>query len=168
MKGDRLLATALLAGTLLATRPADAQRLLAAVFLFEIDDVSQHGAMPGQASNDRVRLGRLDELLVVSLERSDQYAPVAVAVDPGWPSLRTCGGCEVEAARRVGAQVTVTGWVQKVSDVLQNINVVVRDVATGERVAGGSVNIRGDTDESWMSGLADLLRNQILGNATAK
>ena len=58
MKGDRLLATALLAGTLLATRPADAQRLLAAVFLFEIDDVSQHGAMPGQASNDRVRLGR--------------------------------------------------------------------------------------------------------------
>ena len=105
---------------------------------------------------------------MVSLERSDQYAPVAVAVDPGWPSLRTCGGCEVEAARRVGAQVAVTGWVQKVSDVLQNINVVVRDVATGERVAGGSVNIRGDTDESWMSGLADLLRNQILGNATAK
>jgi len=59
----------------------------------------------------------------------------------------------------------VTGWVQRVSDLLLNINVVVRDVATGGRVAGGSIDIRGDTDESWTGGLADLIRNQILSNA---
>jgi len=156
------------AGALLAAPPADAQRLLAAVFLFEMDDSGLHAATPVREPGERVRLGRLDELLVVSLERSEQYAPVAVALDPAWPSLRTCGGCEVEAARRVGAQVTVTGWVQKVSDVHRTINVVVRDVATGGRVAGGSADILGDTEESWTSGLAELLRNQILDNPTAK
>jgi hypothetical protein len=146
----------------------EAQRLLAAVFLFEMDDPGPHAATPVQEPSDRVRLGRLDELLVVSLERSEQYAPVAVAVDPAWPSLRTCGGCEVAAARRVGAQVTVTGWVQRVSDVRRTINVVVRDVATGGRVAGGSADILGDTEESWTSGLAELLRNQILHNPMSK
>ena len=168
MKAVQHLVGAVIAGALLAAPPADAQRLLAAVFLFEMDDAGLHGATPEREPSDRVRLGRLDELLVVSLERSEQYAPVAVAVDPTWPSLRTCGGCEVEAARRVGAQVTVTGWVQMVSDVHLNINVVVRDVATGGRVAGGSADILGDTDESWTSGLAELLRNQILDSPTAK
>jgi len=165
MTAARQLASAVLAVSLLHAPSADAQRLVAAVFLFEMDITGTHGATPGQASQDRVRLGRLDEQLVVSLERSEQYAPVAVAVDPAWPSLRTCGGCEVEAAHRAGAQVAVTGWVQRVSDLLLNINVVVRDVATGGRVAGGSIDIRGYTDESWTGGLADLIRNQILSNA---
>jgi hypothetical protein len=130
------------------------------VFLFEMDDSGLHAATPGREPSDRVRLGRLDELLVVSLGRSEQYAPFAVAVDPAWPSLRT--------RRGVGAQVTVTGWVQKVSDVHRTIDVVVRDVATGGRVAGGRADILGDTEESWTSGLAELLRNQILDNPTAK
>ena len=167
MTSARRLASAIFAWVLLGAPPADAQRLLAAVFLFEMDDVSPHGAIPERSSHDRVRLGRLDGQLVVSLERSGQYAPVAVPVDPAWPSLWTCGGCEVEAARRVGAQVAVTGWVHKVSDLVFNINVVVRDVATGERVAGGSVDVRDDTDESWARGLAELLRTQIPGGVTA-
>jgi hypothetical protein len=161
----QLIADAVLAGALLTAPQAGAQRPLAAVFLFEMDDASPHDAMAAQVPQDRVRLGRLDEQLVVSLERSGQYAPVAVAVDPAWPSLRTCGGCEVAAARRVGAQVAVTGWVQKILDRPLTINVVVRDVATGGIVAGGSVTVPSDTDESWASGLADLLRDHILGTA---
>lgn len=167
MTSARHLASAVLAWMLLDTRPADAQRLLAAVFLFEMDDISLQGAMPELPSHARARLGRLDGQLVVSLERSAQYAPVAVPVDPAWPSLWTCGGCEVEAARRVGAQVAITGWVHKVSDRVFNINLVVRDVANGERVAGGSVNVHDDTDETWRRGLAELLRNPILGGVTA-
>ena len=44
------------------------------------------------------------------------------------------------------------------------INIAVYDVATGTWVAGGSVDIRGDTDESWTRGLSFLLRNRILGD----
>lgn len=167
MKSVRHLAGAVLAVVVLAAPHADAQRRLAAVFLFELDDTGLHGAVP-QTPNDRARLGRLDAQLVVSLERSGQYAPIALPVDPAWPGLWTCDGCEVEAARRVGAQVAVTGWVRRQSDIDLNITVAVRDVATGAPVASGSVDIRGATDESWTRGLASLLRNDILGSAAAQ
>jgi hypothetical protein len=68
----------------------------------------------------------------------------------------------VELARRDGAAFSIVGWVQKVSNLILNINLVIRDTATGQRVAAGSVDIRGDTDESWTRGLSYLLRNRIL------
>ena len=42
----------------------------------------------------------------------------------------------------------MVGWVQKVSNLILNINIAVYDVASGRRLAGFSVDIRGDTDES--------------------
>ncbi len=167
MKSWRHLAGTVLPAALLAAQPGNAQPPRAAVFAFELDDTSLQGAMQGPAPDDRARLVRLDAQLLDSLARSGQYAPVAVAADPAWPALRTCGGCEADAARGVDAQVSVIGWVQKVSNLILNINIVVRDVATGGRVAAGSVDIRGDTDESWTRGLAYLLRNRILTTATA-
>jgi hypothetical protein len=163
----RHLAGIVLTGVVLAAPQAHAQRQLAAVFLFEFDNAGLHSAV-ALTPHDRARLGRLDAQLVLSLERSGQYAPIAVPVDPAWPSLWTCDGCEVEAARRVGAQVAVTGWVRRRSDLDLTLTLAVRDVATGARVAGGSVDVRGDSDESWTRGLADLLRNEIPGSATAQ
>ncbi len=75
--------------------------------------------------------------------------------------MRTCNGCDVDLARKVGAQISVTGWVQKVSNLILNINLVVRDVETGQVVAAGSVDIRGNTDELWSRGLSYLLRNRL-------
>ena len=56
-------------------------------------------------------------------------------------------------ARKVGAQVAVTGLVQKVSNLILNINLAITDVATGQVLAAQTVDIRGDTDESWTRGL---------------
>jgi Protein of unknown function (DUF2380) len=136
---------------------------MAAVFAFELDDTSLQGEMRGQDAGDLVRLGRLDQQLREALVRSGRYTPVALPTDPGEPSWWTCDGCEVDSARRAGAKVSMIGWVQKVSNLILNINVVMRDVATGQRIAAGSVDIRGDTDESWTRGLSFLLRNRILG-----
>ncbi len=153
-----ILATALLFS------PAAAEVPSAAVFGFELDDTSLQGEMQGPAAADRARLARLDAQLLESLARSGRYAPFAAA-DPAGPALRNCGGCETATARRLGAQVAITGWVQKVSNLILNINLVVRDVASGRRLAAGSVDIRGDTDDSWTRGLAYLLRNRILASA---
>ena len=107
----------------------------------------------------------LDTQLRDALAQSGKYTPV-----PGVPAARTlwsCNGCDVDLARKAGARVSVIGWVQKVSNLILNLNVVIRDVGTGQRIAAGSVDIRGDTDESWTRGLAYLLRNRILsGEAT--
>jgi hypothetical protein len=168
MKPLRHLAGIGIAGGLLAAPPACAQPPRAALFAFELDDTSLQGEIQGPAPEDLARLARLDAQLQEALVRSGRYEPVAVAADPLGPTLRTCGGCEVDAARKLAAQVSVIGWVQKVSTLILNINIVMRDVATGGRVAGGSVDIRGDTDESWTRGLSFLLRNRILVGATAQ
>jgi hypothetical protein len=134
----------------------------AAVFPFELDDTSLQGSMTGQNGDDLARLSRLDSQLRDALAQSGRYTPVMVPSDPERRVLWTCNGCEVELARKTGAAVSVIGWVQKVSNLILNLNIVVRDVGTGQRLSAGSVDIRGDTDESWTRGLSYLLRNRVM------
>jgi hypothetical protein len=54
MTAARQLASAVLAVSLMHAPSADAQRLVAAVFLFEMDITGTHGATPGQASQKTV------------------------------------------------------------------------------------------------------------------
>ena len=56
----------------------------------------------------------------------------------------------VAIARRLDADLALVGWVQKVSNLILNVNVVIRDVSTREQVFASSVDIRGNTDESWL------------------
>jgi hypothetical protein len=167
MRVSRALAGALLlAGFPPPAHIARAAPPIAAVFAFELDDTSLQGSMQGQDAGDQARLARLDAQLREALARSGRYLPVAIPAEPGGRTLWSCNGCEVDRARAARATFAVVGWVQKVSNLILNINLVIRDVGTGERVAGGSVDIRGDTDESWTRGLAYLLRNRILTGET--
>src|SRR5690349_9526161 len=159
MKAVLLLAAVSLAGALLAAPGACAAPPTVAVFAFQLDDTS----VQRPTAEDRTRLGGLDAQLRDALAQSGRYTPEAAPDVPDRQPVWTCDGCELEAARRMGAAVSVIGWVQKVSNLILNINLVMRDVATGQRIAAGSVDIRGDTDESWTRGLAYLLRNRILG-----
>ena len=65
------------------------------------------------------------------------------------------------SAQQVGADYAVLGWVQKVSNLILNINLQIREVATGRLVKAGSADIRGNTDESWSRGLRYLLAHRI-------
>ena len=169
MRSPRSFAIAALGGVLFAAPAARADAPpVAAVFAFELDDTSLQGEMRGHDPADLARLARLNEQLRDALARSGRYTPVTVPTDPAVPSWWTCNGCEVDLARKADAKVSVIGWVQKVSDLILNINIVMRDVATGQRVAAGSVDIRGDTDKSWTRGLSYLLRNRILNNHGAQ
>ena len=117
-----------------------------------------------QAETDRLR--QMSDALRHALDASGRYHVVGTdairAAMSGKPSVRDCNGCELPIARGVGAQVAVYGWVQKVSNLILNINLVVEDAATGRHVAVGSVDIRGNTAESWSHGLQFLLQEDIL------
>jgi hypothetical protein len=63
--------------------------------------------------------------------------------------LHECNGCEQIIAQALAADLVMVGWVQKVSNLILNMNVVIRDVDTGQDLAGASVDMRGNTDESW-------------------
>ncbi|HEX5326119.1 MAG TPA: DUF3280 domain-containing protein [Acetobacteraceae bacterium] len=139
---------------------AQAASLRAAVFDFELDDTSLEGAMKGTDAAEQARLAQLDVQLRDVLTRSGKYTLVdmaPIAAQARTTDLQACDACAISLAHKVGAQVAITGWVQKVSNLILNINLEIRDVATGRIVQGGSVDIRGDTDESWSRGLAFLI-----------
>jgi Protein of unknown function (DUF2380) len=75
--------------------------------------------------------------------------------------LRGCNGCELKMAARIDADLAGLGWVQKVSNLILNINLQVREVTTGRLVYAGTVDIRGNTDESWRRGVRYLLERRI-------
>jgi hypothetical protein len=67
--------------------------------------------------------------------------------------LNACNGCELDVARKLGVQRVGVCWVQKVSNLIININLRIEDVATGKAVFQHSVDIRGNTDLSWQRGV---------------
>ena len=76
-------------------------------------------------------------------------------------SIRGCNGCELDLARQLGAEQVAYGWVQKVSNLILNVNLVVEDAATGKTLHAESVDIRGNTDEPWTGGLRYLLNERM-------
>jgi hypothetical protein len=135
-----------------------------AVFAFGFDDTSLQGEVQGPRADEQARLGALDTGLRELLTKSGCCSVVdlaAVAKEAQGMDMRTCRGCDVDLARKAGARISVTGWVQKVSNLILNINLVARDVTTGRVIGAGSVDIRGNTDESWSRGLSYLLRNRL-------
>jgi hypothetical protein len=65
-------------------------------------------------------------------------------------------------AKSLGAELAVTGTVQKVSNLILNMNIYVRDVSSGDTIAVMSADMRGNTDESWSRTLDWLVRNRLL------
>lgn len=72
-----------------------------------------------------------------------------------------CYGCDIRMAERLGADYSLVGEVQKVSNLILAMNLQLRDVETGQLVRGGVVDIRGNTDESWERGMRYMLKNRI-------
>lgn len=153
--------------TSLALVPAGARELPAvAVFDFELVDTSLEGELRGANPDERARLDLISGLLRQELEASGKLhiidgAPIAERLAPG-RSLRSCRGCELELAAELGADFALIGWVQKVSNLILNINVSVREVATGRLATGASVDIRGNTDESWSRGTRYLVKHRLV------
>ena len=90
---------------------------------------------------------------VFSVYRESEAPPV-------FRKLRS-GIHELDLARQLGAQQVAYGWVQKVSNLILNVNLVVEDAATGKTLRADSVDIRGNTDESWTRGLRYLLNERM-------
>ena len=136
-----------------------------AVFDFELVDTSLDGELQGTRPEELARLGMVGDLVRERLGASGAYRlvdtdPAAAAVARAG-RLRTCNGCELRIAADLGAELALVGWVQKVSNLILNVNMVMREVATGRLVGGGSVDIRGNTDESWSRGAAYLVRHRL-------
>ena len=162
------IAAALAVAALSLATPARAaeEPLPLAVFDFELIDTSLEGEVSGPREDEQKRLGLISDLLRKMLAESGRYeivdvAPAAAKIeDAGY--IHGCNGCDAKIAGELGAERALTGTVQKVSNLILNINLYERDVASGELLRAMSVDIRSNTDKSWSRGVSYLVRNRIL------
>jgi len=143
--------------------PAHAQTV--AVFDFELIDTSVEGEIRGVRSDEQARLGQLSLQLRERLKDSGRFSLVdiaPVAAEARASNLQGCGACDTRLAGRVGAELSITGTVQKVSNLILNVNIYVRDASSAATVAAMSADMRGNTDESWSRALDWLIRNRLL------
>jgi hypothetical protein len=136
-----------------------------AVFDLEMIDTSLQGEVNGAQADEQARLSRTGDQVRKELAESGKFrvldiAPVNAAAHGS--NLQACGGCVVKLAGEIGADLVMTGVVQKVSNLILNINLYLRDVHTGQLLAAASADMRGNTDESWSRATNYLVRNRLL------
>jgi Protein of unknown function (DUF2380) len=136
-----------------------------AVFDFELLDTSLQGEVVGPRADEQRRLMNVSEQLRKALAESGKFvvvdiAPVNAAAHAS--NLQACGGCDVQYAQQLGVDLAITGLVQKVSALILNMNIYLRDAHTGRLITSMNADFRSNTDESWSRTMSFLLRNRLL------
>lgn len=132
------------------------------VFDFYMDNTS----MEATTTAETARLKRVSDELRSTLQKSEQYE---IAPGPNVPSasVQSLGKCSDEqraAATKAGFTLVACPWVQKVSDLILNLNIFIENLKTGQAVKGGSIDIRGNSDDSWDHGVRYLVKEHVLAN----
>jgi len=159
----RILAAIILLYSSLAANAADPPRVAFAGF--NIINTS----LEPTSDAERARLVMIETELRSLLEKTGRYRlvelPPASAEDAkAHPDVTDCGGCQLKWGREAGTELVMWGTVQKVSNLILNINLYIDEVRTGRKVLGTSVDIRGNTDESWRHGIRYLVENNLEHN----
>jgi hypothetical protein len=158
---------ALVLGLLFLATPLTARSARTAILDIELLDMSQEaGDRSAAAADQNRRLGLATDELRRLLVESGQIAPVDLA--PAAAGIRDkspvfkCNGCIEEIGQALGAELVVSGYVQKTSNLILSFVLTVTDVRTGKVVRGAQVDIRGNTDETWLRGIRWMVKNRLL------
>ncbi|MBD1545388.1 DUF3280 domain-containing protein [Roseibium aggregatum] len=124
-------------------------------------DTSTEGAYNGVRADETERLALLNKLIE---DRFKKEGMVLVDLSPiskkleNRANLASCHGCDVRMAETLGADFVLVGLVQKVSNLILSMKLVLRDVETGKDVRARVVDIRSNTDQSWTRGMNYILK----------
>ena len=116
---------------------------------------------------EKARLGQIEASFIAKLEASKKYTFVKVPdamrqkISAGQP-VGECGGCEMEYAKELGVPIVMWGTVQKVSNLILNLNIYMADVNTNKLTFVKSVDMRGNTDETWEQAVNYMVKRYIL------
>ncbi len=70
-----------------------------------------------------------------------------------------CDDCALQVGQQLGVDLVLTPWVQKVSELILNLNVQIYDVKADKVLFSKSVDMRGNDDVSWTRAVRYLARD---------
>lgn len=116
---------------------------------------------------ERARMTAIEAQFKSTLEGTGKYKFVPMKPDvqadiTKGQQVAECGGCEIDYGKRLNADTIAWVRVQKISNLIMNMNVYVADVRTQKMTFLHSVDVRNNTDESWSRSMAYLLKNYFL------
>lgn len=127
------------------------------------DFVFDNSSMEPTSAAEEARVKKASDDLRTALEKSGEFDVIS-GRGIEFSSVQGSGKCSPEErkeAQKADAPLVACGWIQKVSNLILNLNVVIEDSMTGQQLRGGSVDIRGNTDDSWGHGLRYLLLEHV-------
>lgn len=150
----------------LCTGPAsadDVRRL--AVFDMTFVNFSQEVDYGATNEAELARITMLSDYLRELLQDSGRYELVDLSAAEQdlklHGSVFTCNRCEEKMARKLSAESSITGAVNKVSQLVQTVVLRERDADSGQVIRLYQTDIRGNTDEAWRRGLEFLVKNRL-------
>lgn len=136
-----------------------------AVFQFELEDATPAANLVGQKTSSDESLQKVTAAAREQLAGSGRYRIVSVDGVDAQPvrdhTLRNCDGCEAAIARKLGAQQSMIGVVQRATQTDYYIMVAIRDAATGKPLNAQGANFAGG-EEGWATGVRMLIKHQVL------
>lgn len=113
---------------------------------------------------ERNRISIIEKQFTSSLEAARSYSIVPLTNDirakiSSGQFVGSCGGCEAAFGKELKVDRVAWITVQKVSNLILNMNLYMADPATDKLTFLKSVDIRGNTDETWSRSLNYLLKN---------
>jgi hypothetical protein len=151
-----------------ASRAETAPPIKIAVFDFELEDYSAGGGIIGETPEDIAQLKRATDDARQLLAQSGRYSLVDVSHADAEParaqSLRMCGGCEADIARKLGADQSFVGVVARSSRTEYAVGFQIRDTRDGSMVFKQQTELRMGTNDSWNRGVIRLMKNTLLDN----
>lgn len=140
--------------------PCMAQEKVAFLGITYLDDSLQTASQ----GVDPAELERIEQLKRMVSERFTAEGYELVDLAPVQDRLEAtvnpakCYGCDARMALKLGADYALVGEVQKVSNLILSMNLQLRDANDGTTVKGRVIDIRANTDESWMRGMRYILK----------
>ena len=150
----------------LSALPACADPVPVAVFDMSFINFSQEVDYGARNEAEHARIAMLSDHLRDRLNASPRFSLVDTEATADAQRMHgevfTCNACEAKLARAAGADLSITGAVQKMSVLVQTVILRERDAATGEVLALYQTDIRGNTDIAWIRGLDFLIDHRLL------
>ena len=161
-----------LGGTVPKVRAADDPAVASVAFLGVLLQNDNEGLDP-TSDAERARQQKVEDLFKSTLEATGRYKFVPVTDDvkkkmAAGQHIGQCAGCELQYGKDLGADAVAWVEVQKISNLILNMNVYMAGTADPKLNYVHSVDIRGNTDESWTRSLTYLLKNYFLPPAAAQ